>query len=628
MVNPDANIVNVILNGERAAISGYLPQYDEFAIRVYEALVKNELEEIRVADSENNVGKLDDIVYVTTNDVYAYQVKYTSSDAKMTYLDFKALIPKIVDGWRKLKYIYPDKKIQPKLLTNKKLTGNDLSIKSLVGENVSGFATYESEVLRKLIAKDTIDPKWTNAVAELKNESTLTEQEWNSFWQVFTFSFDYQQELIEVEKSGENQRVRDIIDIHRMLEEMSARKTIILTTREIIDKLGWQNRIKPIFDHNLIIPEESYVPNASGIAQLDACLQGKKSGYIFLKGTPGSGKSTLLTQWLRNLNNPYVRFYAFDFLNPSSQKNNDSTRGSGVTFLNDIVVQMRNSGINVEKTLPPSRDLSLLKKLFYSQLNAISKRYEETKIPFIIAVDGLDHITREYSVSEQTLMELLPSPTEIPQGVIFVLGSQHFDNLKLNRLILKETEKKDNLVEMPPLSEAESNDLCKKLLNKDLVTDHIVNKCWLKSQGHPLYLRYLLNQITIDGINVLDTVDDAPQNVNEYYSTIVDSLLESTVLKDALGLLTRIIGVIHIDDVRHFCSDGCMLDIKKNMWHLFRYNKAGQELTFFHNSFRQYLLNKTAEDILTGEYRKDKDVAYYHQLSDYFKDTWEYGYYL
>lgn len=107
------------LIGERAAMGGYLPQYDEFAIGVYDAITSGDLEEIRVADIEENVGKLDDVVYVTTQEVYAYQVKWTTTDDKMSYLDFKALIPEIVEGWRKLKRLYPDKTVKPKLLTNK-----------------------------------------------------------------------------------------------------------------------------------------------------------------------------------------------------------------------------------------------------------------------------------------------------------------------------------------------------------------------------------------------------------------------------------------------------------------------------------------------------------------------------
>lgn len=75
MTNIDAD-TKITLIGERAAMGGYLPQYDEFAIRVYEAIETGDLEEIRVADREENVGKLDDIVYVTNHDVFAYQVKW------------------------------------------------------------------------------------------------------------------------------------------------------------------------------------------------------------------------------------------------------------------------------------------------------------------------------------------------------------------------------------------------------------------------------------------------------------------------------------------------------------------------------------------------------------------------
>ena len=109
----------ISLIGERAAMGGYLPQYDEFAIKVYESIESGDLEEIRVADREENVGKLDDIVYVTSHDVFAYQVKWTNANDTMSYLDFRALIPDIVNGWRNLKAIYPDKTVWPKLLTNK-----------------------------------------------------------------------------------------------------------------------------------------------------------------------------------------------------------------------------------------------------------------------------------------------------------------------------------------------------------------------------------------------------------------------------------------------------------------------------------------------------------------------------
>ena len=61
------------IQGERYAVSGYKLQYEEFAKRVYDGLVNGTLVEIRVADFDENVGKLDDICYMTNDGVYAYE---------------------------------------------------------------------------------------------------------------------------------------------------------------------------------------------------------------------------------------------------------------------------------------------------------------------------------------------------------------------------------------------------------------------------------------------------------------------------------------------------------------------------------------------------------------------------
>lgn len=616
--------------GERAAMGGYLAQYDAFAIGVYDAMLANELEEIRVADMEENVGKLDDVVYVTKENVYAYQIKWTTSGDKMSYLDFKELIKGLVVGWRNLKMLYPDKTIFPYLLTNKTLTTGDLSIKSLVGKETQGFTEYEREVLYKLKREVQIDIKWNNALCELETESELTSEEWNEFWRVFSFLYDYKQEVIEVSKVNNDQRTRDIIDIARMIQEMAGREGLNIkrTVREIIAYLGWLNRFKTRFDHNLIIPEESYVPNACGIEMLDKALAERTKGYIFLKGSPGSGKSTLLTQWVQRLSNPSVKFYAFDFLNPNSQEFNDFTRGGSTTFLNDIVLQIHNSGIEGNKMLLPLMDFNALKKRFYHQLDIISQKYNETGISFVIVVDGLDHITREYEGCVETLMQVLPSPDEIPDGVVFVLGSQHFDHIGLNKNIEKASTNIENLLLMPPLCKDELELLCRKLLPKSLNSNEVVDKCWVKSHGHPLFLRYLLNEIVVKGESILVSWDDTLESVEDYYTRIVGKHLEDTSVVDSLGLISRIVNNIHLYDVRSLCKGDSMLKIKNNMWHLFYYDEGGQTISFFHNSFRQYLLNRTAEDTLTGEYDKARDLDFYKRLAESFVMSWNYGYYL
>lgn len=630
MNTPKDTEVRIMRRGERGAQGGYFPQYEEFSIRVYDAMVSGDLEEIRVADMEENVGKLDDIVYVTSSEVHAYQVKWTTAGDTMTYLDFIALIPGIAKGWKNLKRLYPDKTLYPILLTNKTLTDGDYSINDLAGKDAGGFEAYEREVLKKLKDGLPIDAKWGKAVAEIKKDSQLTTKEWDEFRAVFSFIFGYKQELIEVADANQDARKWDIVCLNRRIQELVARPGTEnpITYRELLVGLGWTHRFETIYDHNLVVPEESYIPNSKGLALLDAAIQGKSKGFVFLKGSPGSGKSTLLTQWIRGRENPSVRFYAFDFLHPSSQRNNDSSRGDTTTFLNDIVKQIHKAGILDKTTLPPVTEMSVLKARFYSQLDCISESYKTSGIPFIIIVDGLDHITREYKECREKLMDVLPSPNDIPDGVIFVLGSQHFDRLGLNPAIEKETTKAANLVEMPPLSRTETDELSKKLLAADLITTAILDKCWCKSQGHPLYLRYLLNQISNDGVGALSVMDDAPEGVEDYYSRIIGPLLDKASRKQALGLISRITGAIKLADVRALCEEDTLIDIKKQMWHLFRYDKNGQELSFFHNSFRQYLLNKTAEDAITGEFDNGKAVVYYQKLATHFKNTWDRGYYL
>lgn len=150
MSNTDKDITYT-LKGERAAMGGYLAQYDTFAIGIYDAMEAGTLEEIRVADMEENVGKLDDVVYATTDKVFAYQIKWSTDDDKtIAYPAFKELIKQAVEGWRKLKQLYPDKTIIPHLLTNRTLTEGDYTINALAGKNSGGFRAYVEGVLSKL----------------------------------------------------------------------------------------------------------------------------------------------------------------------------------------------------------------------------------------------------------------------------------------------------------------------------------------------------------------------------------------------------------------------------------------------------------------------------------------------
>jgi hypothetical protein len=98
----------VSASGERAAMGGYLPQFDEFAWFVYLNLINKELKWIRIADPKAE--KLDDIQYSTYSEIHAYQVKWTIADANISFANFTELLPRITSSWKSLKTANPGKK--------------------------------------------------------------------------------------------------------------------------------------------------------------------------------------------------------------------------------------------------------------------------------------------------------------------------------------------------------------------------------------------------------------------------------------------------------------------------------------------------------------------------------------
>ena len=305
--------------GERAAMSGYAHQYDEFARKVYDCIIDGSLEEIRVADADENVGKLDDICYVTEKEVHGYQVKWTNTDNSFKYIDFKDLLPQIVDGWRKLISLYPNKKVIPHLLTNRPYSENDRSICNKEGLVIGPFIQYKSDVLDKLKGGcSTIDAKWADALAELKEFSTLTDEEEPLFWNSFKMEYFDEQEEINVKIKNSDKRIEDLLDIARLIQMMASSKDrkVLATRHEIVRMLNWSNRFNTIYDHNLTVTSSSYEPNTEAIQQINSLLTNKTKGYIFLEGTPGSGKSTLLTQWSRLIPEITIRYYGKPSVNP------------------------------------------------------------------------------------------------------------------------------------------------------------------------------------------------------------------------------------------------------------------------------------------------------------------------
>lgn len=620
----------VSAKGERAAMGGYLPQFDEFAWFVYLNLINKELEWIRISDPEAK--KLDDIQYSTHSEIHAYQVKWTISEANISYADFIELLPLITSSWKSLKQNNPTKKVIPHLITNRSTSLHD-SIKD--GDTkIGSFQTFISEVWSKVKSNQPIDNKWNCIIEDLEKTSNLNSVEFKEFINCFDFQPEYNQKKFSVSNIKYSKEDDDLQQLSRFIIEQvaSPARTVEFNRQEIINKLGWSDRFKTIFNHELIVDRKRYQPIQSTIDLLNSKLNEFSKGYLFLLGGPGSGKSTLLNQWSKGIKTRIVKYYAFDFVNPSSNLN-FYERGNATHLFFDLVIQIKNEGI-YNKEILPYKDIIFLKEIFSEQLKKLGDEYLSNGKKTIIIIDGLDHVPREYKLTADSFLRELPLSSSLPEGVYIILGSQTYELEDIKPEIKSEFLQKDRTIKIDSLKKNEVFTYIEAIEFSTSLDNSQKQKIFEISQGHPLYLSYLIGQIDKGGF-VEDAFESFPQidgDIDIYYNKIWDPIQMESKLIDLLGLIARINSSINLNFIREWGFERGILKLFNEKAKVL-FNETNNTLSFFHNSFKQFLLNNTAIDYLTGEYDPEINLGFHKRLAEYYKKTssenqWRQNYHL
>lgn len=605
-------------SGERAAIGGYLPQFDEFAWFVYLNLINKELEWIRIADPKAE--KLDDIQYSTHSEIHAYQVKWTIAEANISYTKFTDLIPLIASSWKTLKMVNPDKKIIPHLITNKPLSLHD-SLKS-GDKKIGSFEDFYSDVWLKLKSGHSVNNKWKPIIEELKSISKLNATEYEEFILCLDFQANYKQKQFSIANIKYSKEDEDLQQISRFIIEKVASpdRIVEFKRQDIIKELGWSDRFKTIFNHELIVDIHRYQPIQSTINLLNLKLTEHKNGYLFLLGGPGSGKSTLLNQWSKGLKTRIIRYFAFDFVNPSSHLN-FYERGNATYLFFDLVFQLKEAGI-YKRDILPYKDILFLKDVFVEQLKAVGQDYITNGQQTIIIIDGLDHVPREYKSTVNSFLRELPIPSSLPNGVYIILGSQSYELEDIKQEIKTEFQNDSRTIQIDSLTKEAVYKYIDTLDSPIHFNSSQKLLIFEKSQGHPLYLSYLIEKINEAG-SVDDTIKSFTMidgNIDNYYKKIWEPIQKEEKLINLLGLIARINNSINLEFLKEWGFERSVLKLfKENARFLF--NETETTLSFFHNSFKQFLLYHTSLDYLTDKFDPATNLNYHIQLADYYKSS-------
>ncbi|MDO6431533.1 hypothetical protein Q4E93_13090 [Flavitalea sp. BT771] len=600
-------------SGDKIDLIGKKPQFDLFARYAYEALKADELKLIRVGDPE--AMKLDDIQYETSTEIHAFQVKWSGKKRPEPFYfrELEVLFPDLVDAWRRLRTVYKagSKRIIGHLLSNRSPSRGDRIEPN--GKNIGTFDDFVRESWVRLKRGEPIVPKWQPVIDSLFGSAGLHGVEKAEF--IANFEIQLSEDAPDFDLStGYRQRNVDLRNLSRLILETlaSLHSDVTFTKNDILRQLAWEDRFCTTFNHELFVDPATYQQMGATMTDLTAMINLLPGGYIFLLGPPGTGKSSLITEWARESREQVIRYYAFDFTDPASSDNHAS-RGDSTSLFFDLVFQLSKRLHRREDTVL-YRDVDFLQRVFAKQLDALGEQYKTSGVRTFIAIDGLDHIPREYQGVTRSLLSDLPAPDRLPEGVYIILGSQSFEMDSLALPVKANWKKGDRTVNIKGLTKEETGLLIDKSNLGFSITNKDKEQLFEVSEGHPLLLAYLLNKARADGdVGFLQSEPTIGDGIVDYYRRIWLQIEPDVELVRFLGLIARIRGAINLAFVKEWnLSDDVQRRFRVTAWHLFQ--KNGNELLFFHNSFRQFLVAESAKSPMDGNDDPDRDRKFHKEL--------------
>jgi hypothetical protein len=606
--------------GEVTAIVGYFFQYEIFATEIYNHLLTNQLEWVEFASQE--AGKLDDVLIGTKDAIIAYQTKQIGSSnfsyREFTNADPESIFQGVFKGWKKISDAYPGKKIDARFITTQNVSEDD----SISGHARPYRPSFEKFVRNfwKPIQRGTYDSQsipavWQTVFDELVASVNSTADEFIVFVKDFNFVFNYQQNHFFFDNYTQAKRITHIESITKSIARLISKKgTVHLKRSQFLIDFGLRDQVETRFRHAFFVDDLHYQSIQGTINELDSIIQQKRKGYIALIGNAGSGKSTLLTKWLDRDDSRVFKYYAYTNIEMSYDS---GYRGEASFFLHDLLVQFREKEITLQDRLPDS-DLLDLQRHLAIELNKLSN--DNQKI-FII-VDGLDHIDREQSVTK-SLITVLPHPDSIPDNIYFILGSRTVTQLtELGFDIQHHLEQTQSIVTISPLTKAQIDALLTSY-QIDL-SDELLDKLLEHTSGHPLFLRYTIEEVRQANEAEYKGIIESKQFTGDIYAEYAKFWRAHKNFDEfahILGIISRFrFPYFNLDLLSNFKISGNDAD-RVNKLSEFYFYKSGNIWQFFHNSFKEFLIEESAKNKISGKFEPKIDKKFHAEIADAIKEA-------
>ncbi|WP_459195765.1 hypothetical protein [Wukongibacter baidiensis] len=459
----------------------------------------NKIDYVILQSEKHNT--IDDVVVVKKNnsEEFCYQVKHSrdiSSANNMTFSKLfessgserekdnigKSLLNSIAFGWNEEHKKSPSVEIHPIIYTNRK-SGPKKTTRNKKFQSGTYKALPLEEFLNK-IKKRITDVKDIDEIIfpdefdlsyqweEFANETGLKNEEVI----LFTKNLELQISSPSLE-ALERELICDLSDIFscnleiatKLFEKLAAQLRIWATSRRRKEKITSEDVYNILIDKNEIIGSHDLFPpmpffNTRKIFcnNLINQLNNGKESVVFLEGVPGSGKTSLVSYIYKTSNIIKARFFAFKPISPEDRVYNpDSGLCEPRILWGDILSQLREYFIGeIEKyNIPVINEFCKTIELKKHVIRLSQLLYEKTNEKTIICIDGIDHAAR--SNSDITFLDELYLPSQIPEGVVFLIAGQPAQMYSKYPYWLREKNDLVKTITIPKLSDKDIFQLVK-----------------------------------------------------------------------------------------------------------------------------------------------------------------------
>ncbi|AZI67476.1 NACHT domain-containing protein [Kaistella daneshvariae] len=388
----------------------------------------------------------------------------------------------------------------------------------------------------------------------------------------------------------------------------------IITLNEIRSRLSWDNP-RPL-NQNFVVPSDFQFFDKVIHQDIIDELQTLNGGVKVFIGKPGSGKSTYLSRLYSILKKKGCLVFRHHYhLNPKDSSFHERLNSERV--IEGLKAEFKRQKNSVIESLGEQNTSHIQLKEFIDQISNYSRN---SNVPFILIIDGLDHVIREGN-SQRQLIDFLNEVLFPQKGFWLLIGTQEMATDCFPNAIHQYAPKSE-WIEIKGLNRQSIKFIVNKSFPKQEESygshyEKIISKIQKLTAGNPLHLRYVLTEIKNRKMYLstydLDNISPYNGEIEKYYEAIWRRLPE--LCKTISFALTTLDFKLQEEQLYSLVSN---LDIKPHkivesftqIRHLFRFDLRG--ISVFHNSFLVF--------ILTQPELRMQQISLYQELEKWLKD--------